>query len=660
MDELNYPDRRLLQDWLKGFPAYGISFPSHDLELTDITPDLYGTIPREVAVNRLQLLGEAKAWRNNLVIKQLPEPQVEPEFPGGPVPNVTDGICNEFKLGWLRGPWEILEDANRPQRCTFKFNGEAFVSPHEWNLKDFALMPVFTLEKYREGKWKSRLIFNYSHGKKLSVRTVNDLWVKTEVIAMQDISYTLETIRQYAVRTSEEPVLVIEDYKNAFKTLPYLPEHQAVLPLAANCRDDEGRCRKLVGIPEVCSFGLTASVHAWARVASLFTTYFRKRLFMPISIYVDDCARVESLRTWRTSRLISHRVAKAGGQNLDKSNIPINGGNLVRPTGPQKLLGLGILPGLLYTIVTVYSAAEWMGDLMKIITACDRGQLPLVEDVESLAGKNNFAIMFVIGRGAACINSVFYYYSNRFTSTGERKLMLRRLRRCAAWFHKAYSLNIRRIFFHSHADFTGRIAVIWTDSDANGRIGVVVAVYGLTKSPAECFWGITVVPEDWRRFFVQRDVQIQSWEMLGPLTAEHSFLFGERMPEFQSVDCAWHRIDNQAAMYVLAKGRAKRSASDHAEFASYMANFQFACGIADGPYSYVHTDNNPGDVPSRSAAAAEPGVSMLASRNRQWCLDHLGREVTLTWPPAPTDVEWAASQEPSATALSQRSGFMEN
>ena len=311
------------------------------------------------------------------------------------------------------------------------------------------------------------------------------------------------------------------------------------------------------------------------------------------------------------------------------------------PSGWQKLLGLEIRADKTHVYVRVAKRLLWAGELRHLVAKLDKSERVSTAEVERLAGKNNFAVTHVLGRAARAINHAFYVYCNQYTSEALRRGKLaKRLAKCARWFIKAYENDdtVRQVPVKNVA--ADEVGIVYTDAEGTGDIGFVCGLHGSLQTE----WGASTVPAEWRRFFRDRNVNVESWEMVAPLIVLHKYMMpGRRAPGWEKVKRVVFYIDNFPALCVLAKGRS--TAHDHSEFACYFAHLCKLVGI-DAVFEHVRSKLNPADPPSRLRVGAENNV--------EWCNAHLGQRVEAAWPAPPTFEQWLEAQAPTVTQLAQK------
>jgi len=192
----------------------------------------------------------------------------------------------------------------------------------------------------------------------------------------------------------------------------------------------------------------------------------------------------------------------------------------------------------------------WAGELRHLVAKLDKSERVSTAEVERLAGKNNFAVTHVLGRAARAINHAFYVYCNQYTSEALRRGKLaKRLAKCARWFIKAYENDdtVRQVPVKNVA--ADEVGIVYTDAEGTGDIGFVCGLHGSLQTE----WGASTVPAEWRRFFRDRNVNVESWEMVAPLIVLHKYMMpGLRAPGWEKVKRVVFYIDNFPALCVLA------------------------------------------------------------------------------------------------------------
>jgi len=196
-------------------------------------------------------------------------------------------------------------------------------------------------------------------------------------------------------------------------------------------------------------------------------------------------------------------------------------------------------------------------------------------------GKLSFGAQRVFNRCGRAALRPFLWRQHSFT-----KRMTKRLASAIRWWRGLLSLRPSRLL-HAWQSEPGKVdAVLYTDAECHGKIGVVCAI----RRAGCCLFARSRVPGRIRRRLQSRATQINVYELLGVLCTLLTFedqIRGKKIAVF---------IDNKAALDIVVKGCSR--ADDANEVVFTIWETVAALGV-DVQWLWVASKSNLADGPSR-------------------------------------------------------------
>ena len=325
----------------------------------------------------------------------------------------------------------------------------------------------------------------------------------------------------------------ISDLKSAFKTLPASTE-QAWLSWRLVYNPSLGRHQVAPLLSQ--SFGSLGAVMSWYRTVMLLQCILQNLFHITTMVYVDDCfwacpGNVHDggpNAAWQ-SCVFQYVVEELLGWRLDPEKTEF---------GKQvTLLGLRITLNEESAEWTLSpdKASAWADDIQGFLDS----DMLAPSDASKLCGRLAFLNSKIFGKmGRALLRPLIW---RQLQSIGPLTLT-RRLRNSLTWFLLALRANWVRTVPYVMLTPASR-AVIYSDAESTGHIGVVVLFQG------RIWFGHGDIPRRIRNMLKTRKTNIMGYELVAAILV--IIMLDKVIPQQA---CIQHYIDNQSAKHSVIAG----------------------------------------------------------------------------------------------------------